>query len=117
MSHTYLISWDCTGLEACINISDIEKEQMWSALKETAPNPNKGRSNTVNSLVNMIMLRARFNPQRNYEIYTVDTEDNVTEYDLRKMFENDPQASADLIRQRGHKLYSDRAQENSIKIR
>ena len=26
MSHTYLLSWDCLGLEACINISDIDKE-------------------------------------------------------------------------------------------
>ena len=28
MSHTYLLSWDCTGLEAVVNISDIEKEEI-----------------------------------------------------------------------------------------
>jgi hypothetical protein len=35
MSHTYILSWDCLGLEACINISDIDKEVMWEALKDT----------------------------------------------------------------------------------
>ena len=117
MSHTYILSWDCHGLEACVNVSDIDKEQMWEALKETDGNPNKGRTHTVNSLVSMLMLRARFNPQRNYEIYAIDTEDDITESTLRSLFEQDPQASADLIRERGRKLYSDRAKQESIKIR
>jgi len=117
MSHTYVLSWDCTGLEAVVNISIIEKEQMWAALSEKEPNPNKGRPNTVNSIVNMIMLRARFNSQRHYEIYCIDTEDNITAEDFRRLFEEDPQSMADLIRERGRKLYSDRQKDNEIKIR
>jgi hypothetical protein len=117
MSHTYLLSWDCTGLEAVINISNIEKEQMWAALSEKEPNPNKGRPNTVNSIVNMIMLRARFNSQRHYEIYCIDTEDSITAEDFRRHFEEDPQHMAELIRERGRQLYSDRRKENEIKIR
>jgi len=117
MSHTYVLSWDCTGLEAVVNISDIEKEQMWAALSEKEPNPNKGRPNTVNSIVNMIVLRARFNSQRHYEIYCIDTEDNITAEDFRTMFDEDPQHMADLIRKRGRKLYSDRQKDNEIKIR
>ncbi len=119
MSHTYLLSWDCYGLEACINVSDIDKEQMWETLKEDLNNPNhnKGRTNTVGSIVNMLMLRAKFNTQRHYEIYAVDTEDEISESDLREMFDRDPQHSADLIRERGRKLYSDRSEEHKIKIR
>lgn len=117
MSHTYVLSWDCQGLEACINISNIDKDEMWSALKSTEDNPNKGRSNTVGSIVSMLTLRARYNTQRHYEIYLVDTVDSISESDLRTMFEDDPQGSADLIRERGRKLYSDRYEENKIKIR
>jgi hypothetical protein len=117
MSHTYVLSWDCHGLEACVNISDIDKEEMWSALKTTEDNPNKGRSHTVSSIVSMLTLRARYNSQRHYEIYVIDTEDNISEADLRTMFENDPQGSSNLIRERGRKLYSDRYEENKIKIR
>ena len=116
MSHTYVLSWDCYGLEACINISDIDKEIMWDALKGT-DDSNKGRPHTVNSLVNMLVLRARYNSQRHYEIYAVDTESHVSAGDLRDMFENDPQGSADLIRARGRELYSDRQKDHTIKIR
>jgi hypothetical protein len=117
MSHTYLLSWDCTGLEAVVNISDIEKEEMWATLKETKENPNKGRTNTVGGIVNMIVLRARFNSQRHYEIYCIDTEDHITAEDFRTMFDKDPQHTADLIRERGRKLSSDRQKDNEIKIR
>ena len=117
MSHTYLLSWDCLGLEACINISDIDKENMWTALKDTGDDPNKGRPATISSIVCMLQLRARYNSQRFYEIYAVDTDDSISADDLKIMFENDPQGSADLIRARGRKLYSDRQQEHTIKIR
>lgn len=117
MSHTYILSWDCHGLEACINISDIDKENMWAALKETDPDSNKGRTVTISSIVNAIILRARYNSQRHYEIYAIDTDDNITAQDLRDGFEDQPQAMADLIRARGRKLYSDRVKEDKIKIR
>lgn len=117
MSHTYVLSWDCHGLESCINVSDIEKEEMWAALNATEQNPAKGRNRTVSGIVNILMLRARFNPQRHYEIYAIDTNDDITEVELRSMFEENPQASAELIRERGRKLYSDRANSNTIKIR
>ena len=117
MSHTYVLSWDCQGLEACINISDIDKEQMWDALKTASDTPNKGRPHTVSSLVNMLMLSARFNTQRHYEIYAIDTNDDITADDLRDLFEQDPQYGAELIRDRGRKLYSDRIDFDRVIIR
>ena len=117
MSHTYLLSWDCLGLEACINISDIDKEVMWDALKDTGDNSHQGRPQSVGSIVSMLQLRARYNHQRFYEIYIVDTDNTVTADDLKSMFDDDPQGSADLIRQRGRVLYSDRQKAGDIKIR
>lgn len=101
MSHTYVLSWDMHGLESCVNISDIDKENMWAALKETDDSPANGRSNTVSSIVNMLVLRARFNSQRHYEIYAIDTDDDISVQDLRQQFEDNPQEMAILIRSRG----------------
>lgn len=103
MSTLFLLSWDMTGLEVCINVTELDKKRMWDALSD-----NKDNSISLNSLVNNILLRARYNAQRHYEVYTVNVTEGITEEDLRQMFENDPQTAADLIRDRGHKLYSDR---------
>jgi hypothetical protein len=119
MSHTYVLSWDQLGLEACINISDIEKRKVWDTLKSTEDQPwNNGRDPDIGHIVNALMLRARFNHQRHYEIYAIETDDSISTEDMRDMFECDPQGSADLIRVHGRKLYSDRrVPDEQIKIR
>ena len=74
---------------------------MWSTLKGEKPSariPN----------LNMLILRARANPQRNYEIYTVQVEADVSLKDIQAMFKDSPQDIVDLVRARGHRLYSDR---------
>jgi hypothetical protein len=102
MSNLFLVSWDCNGLEAVINITDYEKEATWATLKNEDP-PAK-----LSSMVNHLMLRARANSQRHYEIYTMNVAEGIADEDIRGMFESDPQGSADLIRDRGNKIYSDR---------
>jgi hypothetical protein len=57
----------------------------------------------------MWALRARFNPQRNYEIYIVTATPEIDQKDIVEMFEADPQTAADTIRRLGTKFYSDRA--------
>jgi hypothetical protein len=111
MSNLFLVSWDCTGLEAVINITDYEKVTTWATLKNEDPPVRLG------SIVNHLMLRARANSQRHYEIYTMMVEEGITDKDVRTMFESDPQGSADLIRDRGNKIYSDcRNEGDKIKI-
>ena len=106
----FLLSWDMNGLEAVINITDIEKQSMWETLQDLKP------TNRLSSVVNQIMMRARYNSQRHYEVYTVRVDDSITAEDLRAMFEDNPQQAADLIRARGTKLYSDRVDQKSVKI-
>jgi hypothetical protein len=53
-------------------------------------------------------LRARFNTQRNYEIYLITAVPGIDVDDIRSMFEADPQAAAETIRRIGEKFYSDR---------
>jgi hypothetical protein len=66
--------------------------------------------------LNILILRARYNPQRHYEIYTVDVDPSITAEDMIEMFKSTPQEMADLIRARGNQLYSDRADQRQVVI-
>jgi hypothetical protein len=105
----FLLSWDMLGIEAVINISEIEKDATWALLQDK-PGPR------LNGIVNSVMMRARMNSQRHYEVYTVTMEESITEQDIKDMFETNPQGMAELIRERGHKMYSARLEPNEIKI-
>jgi hypothetical protein len=59
-------------------------------------------------------LRAQYNPQRHYEIYFVGVDNEIETQNITEMFEADPQAAADTIRQRGKCFYSDRVQAQSV---
>lgn len=105
-TNAFLLSWDCYGLESCVPITqyeDLEKEALFDILNNKEP-----KANPLSQIVYRMTLRARFNPQRNYEIYAVDCDPSITEDSLVQLFENDPQAAAELIRAKGIKLYSDR---------
>jgi hypothetical protein len=110
MATLWLLSWNCNGLESCINITEHEKKQVWDVLSDG------NTSSTLYSIVNMILLRARYNTQRHYEIYTVNVDDSITKDDLMSMFDADPQGMADVIRERGNKIYSDRFDTKGAKI-
>ncbi len=101
--NVFLISWDMNGLESLIDLTTFEKERMWSTLQ------NKEPDSKINLTVNAILLRARMNPQRHYEVYTVRVDPSIDEEDMKRMFEENPQGMADLVRERGNKIYSDRA--------
>jgi hypothetical protein len=105
------------GLESCIDLDLIEAQRVCDILKsESLTDEGGSRGTSVNHIVSSIMLRARFNPQRHYEIYTVQVDDSIEINEIKAMFEFDPQGSSDLIRQRGNKLYSDRMPNDRQKI-
>ncbi len=93
----FAIMWDCYGLEAVARCPDLA-DRTFALLKGEEPPamPN----------INMWELRARFNPQRNYEIYIITATPGIDEDDIRDMFERDPQGSADTIRRIGQKFVS-----------
>jgi hypothetical protein len=104
----YLAMWDMTGLECLINVSTVQekhdnwdKENVWRILQEK-PTDEKPPHVPLERLI----LRARYNSQRHYEIYTFDSE--LSEEDIKETFASDPQVIADAIRNVGHELYSDR---------
>ena len=103
-SRVFVVMWDCNGLESVAEVYD-------PALKAWAILGNKPVPKE-NFNINHWKLRARFNPQRHYEIYAIGVEGNITREDLVEMFDQDPQSAADLIRARGEQLYSDRRSAN-----
>ena len=104
MSDTIALMWDCNGLEAAVNVDDIERQRTWAVLK----NEDASRVPAPPNLMHW-QLRAQFNSQRHYEIYIITVEDGVTVNDIVKAFEDNPQGMADTVRRIGHKFYSDRA--------
>jgi hypothetical protein len=118
----FLLSWDNTGLETVLDLTTLDqlrqeedKERMLAILSSrNLEDPGNKTMTAINSAVSRIIMRARANTQRHYEIYTVQAEGYITEKELWDMFESDPQGSADLIRMRGNKVYSDRAKKPLI---
>ena len=116
-NNCFLLSWDCNGLEACVPLHELqqkheqaEKERVWTTLASAnGEDPGNSMDREINRVYTNILMRARMNPQRHYEIYTVQTDPAITKEDMMRMFEDSPQNMADLIRDRGEKLYSDRA--------
>lgn len=110
MSHQFLIMWDQLGIECCIDVTEDQQRRMWQKLK--------GEPVSESAIPNYqhLLLRARFNSQRHYEIYSVEATDGITAEDIREMFEADPQTAADTIRRLGHCLHSDRAQRDRVLI-
>ena len=65
---------------------------------------------------NHLLLRARVNSQRHYEVYTCEATDGITAEDIKEMFEASPQTAADTIRRLGHCMHSDRATKDRVLI-
>lgn len=105
MTNDFIISWDCYGLEALVDISGKRAKATMAALGGK-PAPD------IPELF-PILMRARMNPQRNYEVYALVCDSDITKDTIQEMFENDPQSAVDLIRERGIKLFSDRQRGNA----
>ena len=113
-TNAFIFSWDNMGIESIIPISQYEHFDQENLLrmiasKDTVRNP-------LTSIVQNLLLRARFNQQRHYEIYAIDCTEEMDEAFWREQWEEHPQTTAELIRERGHKLYSDRVEVYKVKI-
>lgn len=110
--NAYIFSWDQEGIEAIIPITQYEHHDKQNLINILSEKPTE--RNPLTGIIQHLMLRARFNPQRCYEIYAVDCTEEMDEKFWRSQWEEYPQATAELIRERGHKLYSDRARKKPV---
>lgn len=96
-----------TGIDAIVPITQYEGIDAENILRILKDEP--AERNPLNSILQMMLMRARTNSQRHYEIYAIDCAFEIDEKEWRTNWESDPQGCADLIRARGEKIYSDRA--------
>lgn len=95
----FVAMWDMFGLEFLEDLTAIDEQRTWAILK--------GQKEPELPPLNMMIMRAKVNQQRCYEIYTFESADFDKE-GLKAMFEFSPQAIVDSIRNTGYKIYSDR---------
>ena len=114
-TNAYLFMWSCHGIESIVPITQYEdqsKLDMWNILKE-----DKRKKNPLDDILGAMTMRARFNAERSYEIYAMDCDEGITEEDLFDFWDTTPQAAADLTREKGVLLFSNRNKERPIQIR
>ena len=95
--------WCNEGLECIIDVTGHEQTNILAALKGE---PTKSLP------LNHMVMRAKFNPQRHYEIYAFNSQ--IPEVSIREMFEGSPQVIVDAIRRIGVKVYSDRTTRKPV---
>ena len=108
-SRVYICMWDENGFETIADCTRWERESFLNTIAGKALKPAP-----VN--LQALTMRARFNPQRNYEIWTFNTEESLDEDTLWRYAEETPQALVDMIRERGKQLYG-YAKNNEPRIR
>lgn len=105
MNKEFILMWDMYGLETIIDVTEMEQNAIISGLKGE-------KVQQSNPLQHMI-LRAKFNSQRCYEIYSIVTLD-IDKDDFTNLFKDSPQMIVNLIRERGTKIYSDRQTKEAV---
>jgi hypothetical protein len=95
--HIFLFMWDMYGLEFCQDVTVVEKRNMMAALK--------GQPLERPFNLNALLMRARINSQRNYEIFTMTVEQGIAEQDVINWFNSNPQEAVNQIRARGRRLH------------
>lgn len=108
----YLAMWDMQGLECLFDVdSYMDQYNEWEKLKVVAilkeqRIPEKPPAIPLQHMI----LRAKVNSQRSYEIYEFASTMGYKE--LTEVFNDDPQPVVEWIRENGKKVYSDYVKSN-----
>lgn len=97
-TRVFICMWDENGFEVLKDCSSWERQSLLDTIagkKLSTPPVN----------LQAMTMRALFNPQRNYEIYTFNTVESLDEDALWHYADSNPQALVNMIRERGKCLY------------
>jgi len=108
----YIAMWDCNGLESLHDVdyhmdryNEWEKQKVVSILKE-----EQIPARPTGIPLQLMILRARANGQRSYEIYEFTS--TLKYKELTEAFNDNPQPIVEWIRENGKKVYSDYVKQN-----
>lgn len=121
-SKCFILVWDMYGLESVVPVSEIEatmhaveQQRLIDILSDPhLRDTHRSPGRTLNEIVGALLMRARINSQRCYEVYSIHVDSSIDADTLRTMFENDPQGSAELIRNRGSKIWCGRQTKKQL---
>jgi len=115
-TYSFLAMWDIYGLEAIFDvqyardqIENWEKSELFNILKEEKP---KLKPKPIP--LNQMLIRARMNSQRSYEIYEFKSSLDMEE--VKELFRTKPQVVVEWIRENGYKIYSDYSPEQTNQV-
>lgn len=100
---SWVAFWCNEGLERLVSVDEYkEKDRLRLAdiIKNGSNNELSGETR-LNHLLNALVMRARFNPQRHYELYVFNTVSTITEENLHSWFDDTPQCAVDWVRKNG----------------
>ena len=104
--------WDMEGLECLFDVdyhmdrySEWEKQKVVAILKE-----EQHPARPTGIPLQMLILRAKFNSQRAYEIYEFNS--TLAYKEITEAFNDNPQPIVEWIRENGKKVYSDYVKQN-----
>jgi hypothetical protein len=101
--HKFLLFWDIYGLESAVDMDLIVQRRTEAILKE-----EQSQDPDLGELISVMKMRAQFNTDRQYELYAINLPADYTQDAVHDMFEQNPQAMADLVRSKGIKLIGNR---------
>jgi len=96
-SNVFMFSFDENSFEAIVNLAAIDETFILAKMGDEAKMPQ-----SVNSILSMVSIRARFNEHRRMEVWLVKLDDEFTEEGLWEWSQEDPHAVADLARMGQH---------------
>ena len=107
--NAFIFMWDIFGVESIVPITEFEYWDEGQLIEILKGNQTTSKPNPISTMIASMKLRARYNTQRHYEIYAIDCDSDISKEDWESMWQDNPQSCADLIRERGLKIHSDRA--------
>jgi len=110
--NAFVFVWDIYGIESIIPITQYELHERENLMRLLKDQPRE--RNPLDSIMRNIILRAKFNAQRSYEIYAIDCDKSLDSDFWREQWQKYPQETADLIRDKGQKIYSDRTTKQPV---
>lgn len=105
-TNAFIFSWDQHGIESIVPITGYEHWDKQNLIKILSDKPTQ--RNPLDVIVRNLIIRAQINSHRHYEIYAIDCSSELDEEFWWKQWKEEPQFTAELIRDRGHKLHSSR---------
>lgn len=95
----FLAMWSIEGFECILDITEYQYDEAANTARLLAgEEPEKSQLDTI---VSGMKMRARFNPQRNYEVYSFAASAGIGQAEIDNWMATDPQSLADWLRANG----------------